>query len=391
MSARTSRCVSSAARIRVSARAMWAGWRAENGSPRPKSRATLRPSALRVTRSTAVRTACAVAAASASSSAASATGPLRPAPPRQRLQWSSISRASCNAAAQYAPFRPRRASSAACSSTARTTATAACASASGVGAAEPRAVRVATRAGDQVGARLGRRARGRLRRNCRVLSGHCGPPVLGKATEMSWEGDLGRTVPQMSGVGNPRSYVMSDEAVRPLRGAAVPSSHAARRERRPFPLYPARRRPARQRDRLVRRVGPRSTAGRAGDTRAPAGACPVAGGERRRHSSRGERAARGMGCGAPGARGRAGAVVRGGPDCQLALLHHLVLVDASAVVTQEPVPEQRDFAVLLAGRRRYDRGQAARPGRRSPRRIRARSSRWIYPAFPRKWDPRCGA
>ncbi|HXL39099.1 MAG TPA: hypothetical protein VN928_01050 [Myxococcales bacterium] len=44
--------------------------------------------------------------------------------------------------------------------------------------------------------------------------------------------------------------------------------------------------------------------------------------------------------------------------CQLALLHHLVLVDASAVVTQEPVPEQRDFAALLAGRRRYDRGQA---------------------------------
>jgi len=44
--------------------------------------------------------------------------------------------------------------------------------------------------------------------------------------------------------------------------------------------------------------------------------------------------------------------------CQLALLHHLVLVDASAVVTQEPVPHQREFAALLAGRRRYDRGEA---------------------------------
>src|SRR6202171_4113469 len=44
--------------------------------------------------------------------------------------------------------------------------------------------------------------------------------------------------------------------------------------------------------------------------------------------------------------------------CQLALLHHLVLVDAFAVVTQDPVPQQRDFAALFAGRRRYDRGQA---------------------------------
>src|SRR5882672_1234207 len=44
--------------------------------------------------------------------------------------------------------------------------------------------------------------------------------------------------------------------------------------------------------------------------------------------------------------------------CQLALLHHLVLVDASAVVTQQPVPRQREFAALLAGRRRYGRGQA---------------------------------
>ena len=45
--------------------------------------------------------------------------------------------------------------------------------------------------------------------------------------------------------------------------------------------------------------------------------------------------------------------------CQLALLHHLVLIDASAVVTQEPVPTQKEFASLLAGRRRYDRAQAA--------------------------------
>ena len=44
--------------------------------------------------------------------------------------------------------------------------------------------------------------------------------------------------------------------------------------------------------------------------------------------------------------------------CQLALLHHLVLVDASAVVTQEPVPFQKEFAALLSQRRRYDRAQA---------------------------------
>jgi hypothetical protein len=44
--------------------------------------------------------------------------------------------------------------------------------------------------------------------------------------------------------------------------------------------------------------------------------------------------------------------------CQLALLHHLVLVDASAVVTQDPVPGQKDFAGLLATRKRYDRAQA---------------------------------
>jgi Domain of unknown function (DUF1835) len=44
--------------------------------------------------------------------------------------------------------------------------------------------------------------------------------------------------------------------------------------------------------------------------------------------------------------------------CQLGLLHHLVLIDASAVVTQEPVPHQKEFASLLAGRKRYDRAQA---------------------------------
>jgi hypothetical protein len=44
--------------------------------------------------------------------------------------------------------------------------------------------------------------------------------------------------------------------------------------------------------------------------------------------------------------------------CQLALLHHLVLIDASAVVTQAPVPHQTDFAALFAQRRRYDRAQA---------------------------------
>jgi hypothetical protein len=46
-------------------------------------------------------------------------------------------------------------------------------------------------------------------------------------------------------------------------------------------------------------------------------------------------------------------------SCQLALLHHLVLLDASAVVTQDPVPHQKEFAALLAGRKRYDRAQAA--------------------------------
>jgi len=77
--------------------------------------------------------------------------------------------------------------------------------------------------------------------------------------------------------------------------------------------------------------------------------------------------------------------------CQLALLHHLVLVDASAVVTQQPVPEQRDFAALLADGATTTALRPARPGRRSPRRIRARSSRWIFPAFPRRWDPRYDA
>ena len=45
--------------------------------------------------------------------------------------------------------------------------------------------------------------------------------------------------------------------------------------------------------------------------------------------------------------------------CQLALLHHLVLIDASAVVTQEPVAQQKEFASLFAGRRRYERAEAA--------------------------------
>jgi hypothetical protein len=45
-------------------------------------------------------------------------------------------------------------------------------------------------------------------------------------------------------------------------------------------------------------------------------------------------------------------------SCQLALLHHLVLIDAAAVVTQDPVPLQKDFARLLASRKRYDRSQA---------------------------------
>lgn len=47
-------------------------------------------------------------------------------------------------------------------------------------------------------------------------------------------------------------------------------------------------------------------------------------------------------------------------NCQLALLHHLVVVDASAVVTQDPVPQQKELASLLADRKRYDRTQAAR-------------------------------
>ena len=45
--------------------------------------------------------------------------------------------------------------------------------------------------------------------------------------------------------------------------------------------------------------------------------------------------------------------------CQLALLHHLVLIDAYAVITQEPVPSQKEIAHLLASRRHYDRAQAA--------------------------------
>lgn len=46
--------------------------------------------------------------------------------------------------------------------------------------------------------------------------------------------------------------------------------------------------------------------------------------------------------------------------CQLGLLHHLVLVEAAAVVTEEPVPMQKEFAALLAARKRYDRGAARR-------------------------------
>jgi hypothetical protein len=45
--------------------------------------------------------------------------------------------------------------------------------------------------------------------------------------------------------------------------------------------------------------------------------------------------------------------------CQLALLHHLVLIEASAVVTQEPVAHHKELGSLLAGRKRYDRRQAA--------------------------------
>jgi hypothetical protein len=44
--------------------------------------------------------------------------------------------------------------------------------------------------------------------------------------------------------------------------------------------------------------------------------------------------------------------------CQLALLHHLVLVDAATVVTQDPVPDQTNLAFLLGSRKRYDRAQA---------------------------------
>ena len=44
--------------------------------------------------------------------------------------------------------------------------------------------------------------------------------------------------------------------------------------------------------------------------------------------------------------------------CQLALLHHLVLIDAAAVVTQDPIPNQADPGSLLGTRKRYDRAQA---------------------------------
>ncbi len=44
--------------------------------------------------------------------------------------------------------------------------------------------------------------------------------------------------------------------------------------------------------------------------------------------------------------------------CQLALLHHLALIEASAVVTQDPIPHQSGFQELLAARKRYDRRQA---------------------------------
>src|SRR6266404_5811232 len=62
--------------------------------------------------------------------------------------------------------------------------------------------------------------------------------------------------------------------------------------------------------------------------------------------------------------------------CQLALLHHLVLVDASAVVTQEPVPEQRDFAALP------DRGAPGTRQRSVPDRARGAGGGRFVPAGP---------
>ena len=49
-------------------------------------------------------------------------------------------------------------------------------------------------------------------------------------------------------------------------------------------------------------------------------------------------------------------------NCQLALLHHLVVLDGtvSVVVTPDPVPEQRQPGTWLERRARADRGQAVR-------------------------------
>jgi len=55
-----------------------------------------------------------------------------------------------------------------------------------IGATHRRALRVAGRSGHQIGARIGRGARRGLRRKCRVLSGHLGPPVLGYAGRSSF-------------------------------------------------------------------------------------------------------------------------------------------------------------------------------------------------------------
>jgi hypothetical protein len=49
-------------------------------------------------------------------------------------------------------------------------------------------------------------------------------------------------------------------------------------------------------------------------------------------------------------------------NCQLALLHHLAVLDGavSVVVTDTPVPHQKDFSTWLRERRRFDRAQALR-------------------------------
>jgi len=83
-------------------------------------------------------------------------------------------------------------------------------------------------------------------------------------------------------------------------------------------------------------------------------------------------------------------VVEADLTCQIALLHHLVLVDASAVVTQPARAEQRDFRRCCGTaplRPRAGRNAWAALSSPDPRALESLD----LSGLPRRWDPRCGA